>query len=116
MSGKSRLRPAEIVVMAVAWVAVFAVMGALAGAGVSHAIVYGVYPTTVPLIVAGLAWAVIMAARANWRKVRHRARGCHRRRRGNIRWDRLARGQSPALAYASCSSAAPPPSRGSSGA
>ena len=51
-----------------AWVAVFAVMGALAGAGVSHAIVYGLYPTTVPLIVAGLAWAVIMAARASWRR------------------------------------------------
>ena len=50
-----------------AWVAVFAVMGALAGAGVSRAIVYGQYPTTVPLIVAGLAWAGIMAARANWR-------------------------------------------------
>jgi hypothetical protein len=68
VSGRSRLRPAEIAVMAVAWVAVFAVMGALAGAGVSRAIVNGVYPTTVPLIVAGLAWAVIMAARANWRR------------------------------------------------
>ena len=53
--------------MAVAWVAVFAVMGALAGAGASRAIVYGLYPTTVPLIVAGLAWAAIMAARANRR-------------------------------------------------
>jgi hypothetical protein len=67
VSGRSRLRPAEITVMAVAWVAVFAVMGALAGAGVSRAIVYGLYPTTVPLIVAGLAWAGIMAARTNWR-------------------------------------------------
>jgi hypothetical protein len=55
--------------MAVAWVAVFVVMGALAGAGVSRAIVYGLYPATVPLIVAGLAWAGIMAARANWRAV-----------------------------------------------
>lgn len=53
--------------MAVAWVAVFVVMGALAGAGVSRAIVYGLYPVTVPLMVAGLAWAGIMAARANWR-------------------------------------------------
>jgi hypothetical protein len=67
VSGRSRLRPAEIAVMAVAWVGVFVVMGALAGAGVSRAIVYGLYPTTVPLIVAGLAWAGIMAARANWR-------------------------------------------------
>jgi hypothetical protein len=67
VSGRSRLRPAEITVMAVAWVGVFAVMGALAGAGVSHAYVYGQYPVTVPLIVVGLAWAGIMAARANWR-------------------------------------------------
>jgi hypothetical protein len=68
VSGKSRLRPAEVAVMVAAWVGVFAVMGALAGAGVSRAIVYGLYPTTVPLIVAGLAWAVIMATRANWRR------------------------------------------------
>ncbi len=68
VSGRSRLRRAEIAVMAVAWVGVFAVMGVLAGAGVSRAIVYGTYPATVPLIVAGLAWAVIMAARANWRR------------------------------------------------
>jgi hypothetical protein len=67
VSGRSRLRPAEITVMAVAWVAVFAVMGGLAGTGMSRAIVYGLYPTTVPLIVAGLAWAGIMAARANRR-------------------------------------------------
>ena len=71
--------------MAVAWVAVFAVMGALAGAGVSHAIVYGPYPATVPLIVAGLAWAAIMAARAELARVRHRARGRRRRRRGRVR-------------------------------
>ena len=67
VSGRSRLRPAEIAVMAVVWVGVFAVMGVLAGAGVSDTIVYGIYPAAVPLIVAGLAWAGIMAARANWR-------------------------------------------------
>jgi hypothetical protein len=67
VSGRSRLRPAEITVMTVAWIAVFVVMGALAGAGVSRAYVYGQYPVTVPLIVAGLAWAGIMAARAQWR-------------------------------------------------
>jgi hypothetical protein len=67
VSGRSRLRRAEITVLAAAWVAVFAVMGALAGAGVSRAIVYGLYPATVPLIVAGLAWAGIMAARRNRR-------------------------------------------------
>jgi hypothetical protein len=67
VSGRSRLRRSEITVLAVAWIAPFVVMGALAGAGVSHAYVYGQYPVTVPLIVAGLAWAGIMAARANWR-------------------------------------------------
>jgi hypothetical protein len=34
---------------------------------VSHAYVYGQYPVTAPLIVAGLARPGIMAARANWR-------------------------------------------------
>ncbi|HEY5352684.1 MAG TPA: hypothetical protein VIK57_09535 [Streptosporangiaceae bacterium] len=67
VSGRTRLRPAEIAVMAVIWVGVFAVMGVLAGAGVSDAVVYGIYPVTVPLIVAGLVWAGIMAARADWR-------------------------------------------------
>ncbi len=67
VSGRSRLRRAEITVLAVAWIAPFVVMGALAGAGVSRAIVYGLYPATVPLMVAGLAWAGVMAARANWR-------------------------------------------------
>jgi hypothetical protein len=67
VSGRSRLRRTEIAVMAAAWVGVFAVMGALAGAGVSDSIVYGLYPATVPLIVGGLGWAVIMAARANRR-------------------------------------------------
>jgi hypothetical protein len=66
--GRSRLRPAEIAIMVVAWVGVFVVLGALAGAGVSPAIVYGVYPITVPLIAVGLAWAGIMAARAEWRR------------------------------------------------
>ncbi|HEY6280136.1 MAG TPA: hypothetical protein VIX86_27920 [Streptosporangiaceae bacterium] len=67
VSGKSRLRPAEIAVMAVAWVGSFVALGALAGTGVSRAFVYGLYPATVPLIVVGLAWAGIMAARAQWR-------------------------------------------------
>jgi hypothetical protein len=67
ISGPSRLRPAEIGLMAVIWVGVFAAMGALAGAGVSDTIVYGLFPATAPLIVAGLAWAGIMAARADWR-------------------------------------------------
>jgi hypothetical protein len=68
VSGRSRLRPAEIAIATAAWVLVFAVMGVLAGEGVSRGFVYGVYPMTVPLIVAGLAWAAITARRANWRQ------------------------------------------------
>jgi hypothetical protein len=60
--GRSRLRPAEITVMVLAWVAAVVVMVALAAAGVS----YSAYPTTV-LIIPGLAWAAVMAARAGWR-------------------------------------------------
>ncbi len=60
--GRTRLRPAEITVSTLAWVAAAAVMAALAAAGVS----YSLYPTTV-LIVPGLAWAAIMAARSGWR-------------------------------------------------
>jgi hypothetical protein len=65
--GRSRLRPAEIAVLAVSWVGVYVVMGVLIGAGVSDAVVYGWYPVAVPLIVAGLAWAGMMAARERWR-------------------------------------------------
>jgi hypothetical protein len=68
VSGRSRLHPAEIAIAAAAWVVVFAVMGVLAAQGVSRGIVYGVYPMTAPLIVAGLAWAAIMARRASWRQ------------------------------------------------
>lgn len=67
ISGRPRLRPAEIALMAVVWVGVFVAMGALAGAGVSNTIVYGLFPAAAPPIVAGLAWAGIMAARADWR-------------------------------------------------
>ena len=59
--GRSRLRPAEITVAVVAWAAVVVIMVALAAAGVS----YSLYPTTV-LIIPGLAWAAVMAARADW--------------------------------------------------
>ncbi len=67
VSGKSRLRPAEIAVLAVIWVGVYAAMVPMAIAGVSNAVVWGTYPVTVPLIAAGLAWAAITAARADWR-------------------------------------------------
>jgi hypothetical protein len=48
-------------------VAVFAVMGVLAGLGVSDSIVWGIYPAAVPLIAGGLTWAGVMAARGNRR-------------------------------------------------
>jgi hypothetical protein len=67
ISGRLRLRPAEIALMALVWIGVFAAMVPLADAGVSNRIVYGLYPATAPLIVAGLGWAGIMAARADWR-------------------------------------------------
>jgi hypothetical protein len=67
VSGRSRLSRTEIAVLAVAWAAVFAVMAALASAGVSDATVYGRYPATAPLIAAGLVGAGMMAVRADWR-------------------------------------------------
>jgi hypothetical protein len=66
VTGKTRLRPAEIAIVSVIWVGVFVALGLLAGYGVSNSIVYGVYPAGVPLIAAGLAWAGIMATRADW--------------------------------------------------
>jgi hypothetical protein len=64
VSGKSRLRPAEIAVLAAIWIGAYAAMVPMAG--VSNAVVWGWYPVTVPLIAAGLAWAGITAARADW--------------------------------------------------
>jgi hypothetical protein len=67
VSGRTRPPWTVVAVIAVAWFGLFAVMGALAAAGVSDAIVYGLYPVAVPLIVFGLAWAGVMAVRADWR-------------------------------------------------
>jgi hypothetical protein len=66
VTGKTPLRPAEIAIVSVVWVGVFVVMGLLAAYGVSHSVIYGVYPAGVPLIAGGLSWAAIMAMRANW--------------------------------------------------
>ena len=65
--GRTRLRPVELAVMGALWVAVFVAIGPLASAGVSDSIVYGLYPATAPLIVVGLAWAVIMGVHADRR-------------------------------------------------
>jgi hypothetical protein len=62
--GKSRFSPAEITVMAAAWVIPFAVLAAL---GVTRDDQSG-YLLTVPLMVVGLASAALMAARADWRQ------------------------------------------------
>jgi hypothetical protein len=68
VTGRTRLRPAEVAVTAAVWVGVFVALGALAGAKVSDSITYGLYPAAVPLIAAGVAWAGIMAARSSWRR------------------------------------------------
>ncbi|HEY3906378.1 MAG TPA: hypothetical protein VGM14_20880 [Streptosporangiaceae bacterium] len=60
--GRTPLRPAEITIAALGWVAAAVVIVALAAAGVS----FSRYPTTV-LITPGLAWAAVMAVRADWR-------------------------------------------------
>ena len=67
VSGRTRPPWAVITVMAVAWVALFGVLSALAAAGASDALVWGIFPVAVPLIVLGLAWAGVMAARGDWR-------------------------------------------------
>ena len=63
--GRSRFTPAEIIVMAVSWAAPPLVMAALGHAKDSDA----GYLLAVLLIVAGLAYAAVMARRANWRTV-----------------------------------------------
>ena len=62
VSGKTRFSRAEITVLALAWFAAAFLLAALAAAGNS----YGHYPTVV-LIIPGLAWAAVTAARADWR-------------------------------------------------
>ena len=61
--GRTRFTPAEISVMAAAWGAPFVIMAAL---GVTHDS-QSAYLLTVPLIVVGLAFAVVTAIRADWR-------------------------------------------------
>jgi hypothetical protein len=63
VGGRTRLHPVEITILVLAWAAVPLLMWRLAVAGVS----YSWYPTTV-LIVPGLAWAAVSAARGDWRQ------------------------------------------------
>ena len=62
VSGRSRFSQGEITVLVLAFVAAVVAMAGLRAAGVDFA----TYPTSV-LVVPGLAWTVLMAARANWR-------------------------------------------------
>jgi hypothetical protein len=67
VGGRSRrLRQAEMAAVVVAVAAVYVFMGALYHAGVSHAIVYGVYPATALLITGGGVVAGLAAAREDW--------------------------------------------------
>jgi hypothetical protein len=65
-----RARNIEIAVMLTAWAAVYLFMGALAVAGASDAIVYGLYPATAPFIVVGLVGAANAAGRQDWPMLR----------------------------------------------
>lgn len=65
VSGRSRFTPAEIAILAASWIAPYVVMAAL---GVTRDSQSG-YLLTVPLIVVGLAYAALMAARADWRQL-----------------------------------------------
>jgi hypothetical protein len=62
VSGRSRFSPGEITVLVLAFAAAVVAMAGLGAAGVDFAR----YPTSV-LVIPGLAWTVLMAARANWR-------------------------------------------------
>ncbi len=59
--GRTRLRPAELTVLVLAVAVVPVVMAVLGAAGVSFAW----YPTTV-MVIPGLAWAAVSAARRVW--------------------------------------------------
>jgi hypothetical protein len=63
VSGRSRFSQGEIIVLVLAFVATVVAMAGLGAAGVNFAL----YPTSV-LVIPGLAWAVLMAIRANWRE------------------------------------------------
>lgn len=61
-----RQRWAGIAVMLVAWAVVYAFMAALDHAGAAHAIVFGLYPATAPLMILGLVAAADAAGRQDW--------------------------------------------------
>jgi hypothetical protein len=67
VSGRSvRQQRAEGAAVAMALVAVYVLMGALANAGASDAVVYGVYVVTATMLVLGTFWAARSAVREDW--------------------------------------------------
>jgi hypothetical protein len=67
VSGRSvRQRRAEGAALAIALIAVYVLMGALAHAGASDGVVYGVYVVTATLLVLGVFWAARSAVREDW--------------------------------------------------
>jgi hypothetical protein len=70
VSGRSvRQRNAEGAALAVALVAVYVIMGALANAGASDGVVYGVYVATATMLVLGTFWAARSAIREDWQEL-----------------------------------------------
>ena len=63
VTGRSRFTQGEIAVLVASFVVTVVAMVGLSAAGVSFAY----YPTSV-LVIPGLAWAVLMAARSQWRE------------------------------------------------
>jgi peptidoglycan/LPS O-acetylase OafA/YrhL len=47
-------------------VGIYVIMGALEHAGVSHRVVYGIYPATVPMVVGGMVGALGASTRRDW--------------------------------------------------
>ena len=80
VSGRSRFSQGEIAVLVLAFVAAVVAMAALGAAGVSFAS----YPTSV-LVIPGLAWAVLTAARRKLARARYRTRDRRHRHRGRVR-------------------------------
>ena len=64
VTGRSRFTQGEIAVLVASFVVTVVAMLGLGAAGVSFAY----YPTTV-LVIPGLAWAILSAARSNWREI-----------------------------------------------
>lgn len=70
VSGRSvRQTRGEGVALAVALIAVYVIMGALANAGASDGVVYGVYVATATMLVLGTFWAARSAIREDWQEL-----------------------------------------------